>query len=89
MSKISILCYRMCDITQSEGCKLETYCPSHFLSLCSKILRADFTSGSQPASIVYREENNFFPLISFLKGKIYFSLLLFSYRSVPSSTMRH
>ena len=69
MSKISVLCYRMCDITQSEGCKLETYCPSHFLSLCSKILRADFTSGSQPASIVYRDENNFFPLISFLKGK--------------------
>ena len=65
MSKISVLCYRMCDITQSEGCKLETYCPSPLsYSLCSKILRADFTSGSQPASIVFKGTSFIPPLLS-------------------------
>ena len=40
-------------------------------------MRADFSSGSQPASIVFgREKYNNLPLISFLKGKIISSFSL-------------
>ncbi|EKX93781.1 hypothetical protein HMPREF9999_00231 [Alloprevotella sp. oral taxon 473 str. F0040] len=44
---------------------METYCPSPLsYSLCSKILRADFTSGSQPASVVFKGTSFIPPLSS-------------------------